>query len=595
MILRIFLIFTIFFITVGNEATGGNMDTIPDRNRIIKTFKKQPENTQRNQRYLALLNKKNPNLLEKIDTQWFNKDTIDKVSYKSREQTAYLEILSFMVKVKGSTYFEDPQAKKLIKEAFNGIIKHIDKDGRFTWEEKFTSYGYESHEHAWRLLSILLSFIWVGDEIFSTPEKMEIEGALLRAAQWLYKNPLTQTNNRGISWLSVMVFCGHYFEKPEWLAFAEKFTRDIICGVIYEDGEVGEHTRQYSGGGPCSNYTYTSWPYLYLWRICSDSNEFDERLFKGLCWNVRFNTITGWPIVTGASVRIFTTNPKIEAVFPMLERFAHKEKFFAYILEKWLERLEKNEKDLWTFPVILAMIEKQVQRYPENISFPNWYKNSIEFYKRPTVHYALVSKEYQTGITFKGCKGYYEGKLRGLQTFAYRTESPILLHTKGYGSSIEADGINTSLTDADDEIFLQASPDNPLDIIITRYSHFWVVYAFTPFSVVVITFGAKEKIVSRWVMNKTGLKEIIPEIDSKRKKIFFKNLQSTISFTSSNHRLEKTEEGYIFILEEEPPLSITSFSTKGFALKKIDIDQKTIVFSDDSGSYEIDLNKILVK
>lgn len=571
-----------------------------DRERIIRIFTSRPTDTPRNQRYMALINLERADPLPRIDLEWFNKDEREDVSYASRAQTNAVGRLAFMLATEGTRHYDSEEAMDVLREVFRSVVKHTNEEGRFTWERIFTRWGYEAHEHAWRLEPLLLAYIWVGDRL-PEDERADIEAALHRAGGWLYNNPLLQTNNRGVVWVSLLTLCAHYFEEPEWLALADQHAENLIAGVVVDDGEVGEHTRQYGVGGPCSNYSYTGWSYVYTWRVVSGRDDLDGRLRDAVRWFIRYNTLTGWPLATGASVRVFKIHTNIHNVIPALEMFAREDPFMALVADLWLDRLENEGRGFGghiVAPIIWALLEEEAEAPPAGAGPPEWYADQITLYERPSVHYALVSRSYQTGVTFRGRTGGYEGELRGMQTFAFGNEPPILLHTNNTASRVLADGIDSALTDVAQgrdgwEVFYQVgNSDDKLSTIISRRGHIWTIYAYTPVAAVVVTGGAQGDIQSRWVMNTSTL-DGAPELDAGKGMVGFPNREARIYYIADGASLETSRGAHTLNLRAGAPVSVTAFSGKEFSFADDAVNGDRISFSDSSGEYTLSLENVL--
>jgi len=103
-------------------------------------------------------------------------------------------------------------------------------------------------------------------------------------------------------------------------------------------------------------------------------------------------------------------------------------------------------------PTIWAMLARGVEPGP----VPAWYTNWTQMYERPNVQYALISRQYQTGITFRARLGPYRDiseagvPLRGMQTFAYGEEVPIVFHGRNIVSTTRVGEIDTCLQNAVD-------------------------------------------------------------------------------------------------------------------------------------------------
>lgn len=570
----------------------------PDRDWLIRYVRQPIAGTPFNQRCLNLIQRQLNDQYLGLDLEFLEKGGAD----KSRAQTNTIGRLAFCYRTPGLRYYRDARLLEQLRLAYLAVAKHIGPDGFIEWPGD-TDYFFQAHEQAWRLEPLLLGYIWVGEE-FPAQDRAAIEAAIRRAAEWLIRHPLNQTNNRGAVWCAIATLCGIYLEKPEYLGVVEKYAGSIMKGVVWDDGEVGEHTAQYGGGGPDSNYSYTGWAYVYLYRFFSGNAEMDEKLLQALRWFAVYNTFRGFPIVTGASVRSFQWNPaNMQDILPALERFSRQEPFLATLSRNMLEKKE-------TFfplfgghivsPLIWSMLEHGVE--PAPVPVPDWYVNHTRVYDRQEVQYALVSHAYQTGVVFRGKKG--EGRqapFRGLQTFAAGDEYPILLHTDTTHSTTTADGIETATTDIDRgpqgwEVFLAKGAKAgrfELATIAERRKTLWTLYAFTPVSAVVIYGGARAEITSRWVMNRAAVSQ--PLLDRDRRSVSFQGNHGRIDYLAGKASLFSVPDKSADVLEVIGPAPVNAFgfSDGSFRFQKYDRARQQLLFSDRSGRYRIALQGML--
>lgn len=583
-----------------------------DRQWLLDYVKQPIAGTARNARYLRLIDRNLDDGYLGVDTAWFENG--DRRRFLSREQTNALGRLAFCYRTPGLRYHKDVAALDLIRQAYRGVVANVSPEGKFTWEPKLNSWGYEGqeHEHAWRLEPLLLGYLWVGEQL-PPDERKEIEAALRRAADWLNDHPLTQTNNRGAVWCAVLTLCGLAFDEPRYTATVERHADQIIRGVVQPDGEVGEHTRQYGGGGPCSNYTYTGWAYIHLYWRLSGRRDLDPLMLQATRWLAQYSTMSGHPRVTGASVRRAYAMPVgFQNVLVSYEHFSHKEPFFATLAELALARQERHTpifRGHIVSPLIWAMLESGTDAPGAAGDPPAWYTKHAASYMHPEVQYTLLTRQYQTGVVSRGRtrKG-YNFPLRGLQSFAVGREPPVLMHSDEARSSTAAGGIDTSTTDVDrsgedweavlSEGELVRPSDAALATLVERRGDLWTLYAFSPASCVVVYGGVDGPLTSRWVINRQIAPE--PSLHAADRRVSFHGLQGAIIYLEGEATLENAppanpDQAPVAVLQVIAPAAPSAFGFGDAALRfdGVDSNGRRLMFADGSGRYQIDLTDIV--
>jgi parallel beta-helix repeat protein len=582
-----------------------------DRGWLEEFLTRPLPDTPRNRRYLALMNAALDETYLGVDVAWFA--TSRNKEYHSRVQSNALGRLAFCQRTPGLKYHRDPKALEILRAAYRGVVKNVAEDGKFTWENKMNSYGYEGeqHEHAWRLEPLLLGYLWVGEQ-FPSEERREIEAALRRAADWLFRHPKTETNNRGAVWCAVLTMCGLYFERPEYLALVEQSADRIIGGVVLEDGECGEHTKQYGGGGPDSNYTYTGWGYVYLYWLLAGRTDLDARMLQASRWLALYNTFSGCPLVSGASVRRSYVCPDhLQDVLPAFERFSHTEPLFGALAGAVLTKKEKFFPAFGghiTSPLLWAILERGTA---STAAAPDWYATHTQLYERPEVHYALVHRQYHTGVVFRGrTKAGYNFPLRGVQTFAFGDEWPLVLHSDATHSTTQADGVDTATMDVEKsaagwEVVATHPPGTQLATIAERRKTLWALHAYTPVSAVIVFGGAKGPVTSRWMVNRSY--GVSPVLDSAAHRLTAGGLKATLTYLTGVAKLvdvpavlpKKADQNMrldpMSALEvtAAAPLSAFGFSDGSFRFGVHAVASQTLTFTDASGSYHLALADIV--
>jgi hypothetical protein len=547
--------------------------------------------TPRREQYLKLMNATLDDTYLGLDLEWLRSG--QEAGYFARSQTNIIGRLAFAWHTEGLDFYRDETVGDLLRQAFMAVADHITPEGQLVWPHDKDMYWAGSHEHAWRLEPLLIGFIWA-DGAFSDAERDYVETALRRAADWLVANPCVQHNNRGVVWCAIVTLCGLYYDNVNMHAVATPYVEDILRGVILDDGEIGEHTEQYAGGGPCTNYTYTGLGYVYLYRLFSGDDRFDNLLIQGARWLSMYNSKSGYPLVAGASVRVAKPDPALVDALPFWEWASKTDAFFAQIADLHLKKIVSTQSGMGSHiisPIIWAMLARGVGAG----STPEWYTTWINIYKRPNVQYALVGRQYQTGITFRARLGPYrdvpeEGvHLRGLQTFAYGDEAPILFHGRDIVSTTHAGQTDTCVTDA---IKMTHFEQDGLHLIAEYRNDLETLYIFSPISTLVVHRCAREKMRSFWSLFESNAENIA--LDPDGRVVAFSGREGRVYFLQGNAELYAHEEGdesrWMLDVISELPMNAFAFSNGSFHFG--DCSLGTLTFSDASGTYEIDLSGI---
>ncbi|MBT3605094.1 MAG: hypothetical protein HN521_18695 [Candidatus Latescibacteria bacterium] len=562
-----------------------------NRNWLVGYVTQKIPNTPRKERYLGLFEATLDDTYLGLDLNWLSFG--EESGYFARSQTNIIGRLAFAWHTAELSFYQDPTVGDMLRQAFMAVADHITPEGQFIWPNDKDMYWAGSHEHAWRLEPLLMGFIWA-DGVFSDDERDHVAAALRRAADWLIANPCIQHNNRGIVWCAIVMLCGLYYDDSAMQDVAASEIEAILRGVILEDGEIGEHTKQYAGGGPCTNYTYTGLGYVYLYRLFSGDDGLDTLLMQGARWLSIYNSISGYPLAAGASVRVAKPDPALTDGLPFLEWASHTDPFFARVADRHLNKMASIQRGVGTHiisPTIWAMLARGV----DLDEIPEWYQNWTEMYERPNVQYALIGREYQTGITFRARLGPYrdvpeEGvHLRGLQTFAYGEEVPILFHGRNIVSTTCADQTDTCMTNA---IKTAVFTKNGLDIIAEYRNDLETFYIFSPISTLVVHLCGHEKMRSFWSLFESNQDNIA--LDPNGRVVAFSDREGRVCFLQGNAELYAHEEGddsrWMLDVISESSMNAFAFSNGSFHFG--DCSLGTLTFSDASGSYDIDLSGI---
>jgi len=566
----------------------------------LVNYLKQPiPDSPRKARYFELINEVSGKYCT-VEVAYFT--GVEQNESASRRKISALGKLAFSYHTPGLLYYKDSSALRILRNAFIGMTSHVSDEGVFTWPNDEQSYKHGSHEHAWRLEPLLMGYVWIKNDL-TIADCEVIEDALWRASNWLYENPNMETNNRGIVSSAVLAAAGLYFNEPAWFGKARELGDKIFRAVVLANGQIGEHSEQYAGGGPDINYTYTGLGYLYTYWLFTGANHMDTLMKKAADWLTGYNTISQWPVVVGASVRTTRVNsPSYRDCLPLFERMSKEDPYYGFISKMALEKvggLGFNPFDPSSGHIISPAIWALLEGGKEGNAGLEDHANRTELYHNPNVEYALVTRDYQTGIVFRARSGYKNNSqelyrklpaegmpLRGIQVWAWKDELPIILHddggAKGRHSFTQAGSFNSATVDVD-RWERSYNADSTLETIIEWRGAFWTLYAFTQSSTVVAYGGTTDEYVTRWYTHP----DLVPthRINENERVITFDGLEGKIHYLKG--KVDSRDDG-IEISAFGPV--VYGFSDHLFTFGKDKLDMKTLQFEDASGSYSVDID-----
>ena len=223
----------------------------------------------------------------------------------------------------------------------------------------------------------------------------------------------------------------------------------------------------------------------------------------------------------------------------------------------------------------------------------------------------MVSRAYQTGVTFRARPGHYrdipdEGvHLRGMQTFAFEDEPPILFHSMKISSTTQVDGIDTAGTDVSEgpdgwEVVLKRGEfltnwRSELATVLERRQNLWTLYAYTPLSAVVVYGGFGGDIRSLWALNAGGSSQLA--LDEINRMVSFSPRKGRVCFLQGDGKLSSRAEGgeerWVLDVTAKPPVSAFAFSDGSFRFGLWHGKDEILTFSDGSGDYQLLLKGVL--
>lgn len=520
----------------------------------------------------------------------------------SRGGSALIGRKAFLFRTPGTPLYLDP---RVLDDVLDGMKKFRDSQhrrGDFVWGDAWSRW-LPHHEHTWRTEPLLWARLWL-DDFLRPADKRWIDGMLRRAATWLFHFELESPNdtvqycNRGPVWLTGMTLCGLYFEDRRFLDKVEQYAPAVMRGVINDRGEVLENYLHYTGGGPdTGSYSYTAWIYAMMYRLLSGRSDFDDRMIGALRWLAHFTTRRGYPVAPGASVRSPAVSVLVEDMLGGYEFYAPREPVFHDIAGRLIGAGRPHAQGHCVHPCIWAML-CHTPHVSGSRRRPAWHAAHEGHYDHQSCSYSLFTRRYQTAATWRSLF-----PLKGIQSFAWGDEPPIIHPAAEAASSTLVWGVDTAADNIDAgangwELFRRTAgagdgyePANPATVITTRRGRLWECYVFTRDTVVYAAGGQRGRIASRWVLNDQDPAQ--PRIDRRRRQVSFAGRRACMRYVAGRAALRR--RGSAQTLELSSPLGAIAVALGGPGLMTLRLDRRrsTIALHDATGRYAIDLGGIV--
>jgi hypothetical protein len=512
----------------------------------------------------------------------------------SRGGGALLGRKAFLYATPGTRLFRDPAELQAVLDGLRAFARSQDQQGRFIWGDA-RYYQMGTHEHVWRLEPLVWARLWLENDL-AERDKRWIDRMIRRAARYLLKVPRIDNSNQGVIWCYGCRLAGLYLDDRRYIAAAERHADGIIRSVVDEQGQIRESSqRYYRGGGPCSNYTFTGWTYVMLYRLLSGRSELDDRLVHALRWLTMSHTRSGMPLAIGASVRMCKPRTAIADTMHGLEFYRDAEPYFSAVIDRFLPGTHEGGGHA-LHPAIWAAKAHEAGKWRP--SRPAWHRDFEQHYETPPSQYFLAAHRYQAGVVLRGVFPF-----KGIQTFASGNEPPIIHPRPGLASTTRCGAIDTAEQNVDagpkgwEVHYRRRGPgdaDQPpcrMTSITTRRGEVWEAYLFTAASVIYMVGGSRREKKSRWVLN--GYQPPEAHIDHRRRVVAFEGREACIRYHHATARLA-TCDGYpvLEVVSRAGPL-IIGFGTGDLRFEFHDPKRRRLRFRDASGRYLIRYDCVL--
>lgn len=468
-----------------------------------------------------------------------------------------------------------------------------------------------SHEHAWSICSVVPSYVWYEAGFDAALNDKVMRAFAADAEGFRNRERSGQVGNQEMANFMADLLYAYLLSDPEYIALARQRGDAALVKTLADNGQVVE---QY---GPCPHYSYLSYLFAFQYAILTGSNEFDERLRNSLDWFRKYHTESLY-LIPGASTRKYhlreMTRPS--DIYAGLEYFTPEQPMYR----KLLDRMSAKHSGSVVWQILVNRVGNVE---PSEAQLEEWRQPFAELYEtvyygRGPIKYALVTRQYQTGISFTGWL-----PLMGLQTWAWGDEPPIIHPVHDVPSCTQSWGIDTARFPCSHLYYMngpgcmaadvawrpdgsarEALPDEPA-FVVWRNHTLRSVAIFTDVSTVLIQTGPTGERTTRWTLN--VVEPAAPMIEASGL-VRFEGREGCIQALSGPPRLLEEERPVTkrawqpqeatavqsLLYESAGEATAYAFSDGSFTFLRNNLDTDGVLeFSDASGVYRADISTIV--
>jgi hypothetical protein len=495
----------------------------------------------------------------------------------------------------GSSLHRNAHALAAVIDGWRSFVSRQDADGRFIWGDGHY-YQHGTHEHVWRLEPLIWSRLWLG-EAAAPADRRRVDQAIARASGYLVEHPWPDLSNQGVIWCYGLWLASLYLDKPKLRALAQRHADRILGQVLDDQGQVREASwRYYRGGGPCSNYSFTGWTYIMLYRLISGRAEHDPKLIEALRWFSYILSPNGLPMTSGASVRMGKPRVAVSDLLHGLEFYAPREPHFATLAQSYLDECQSQRSGHALHPAIWALLAHRPS--PRRPVTPAWARDVERHYDTAPVQYSVVHHRYHTALTMRGLF-----PRRGIQSFAWGQEPPIiqggdkLVCTAGCGkidiASMNVDGgpygWETHIRRRDVDAQHELPPH--WTSIVTRRGGLWECCVFTTDSVIYLIGGGRGTIHATWALN--PYQPTPAKLSLRQRRVAFARREGCLHFLADRAALvERHGQRALHLSVRRGPL-VVGLSDRRLRLGPIVPADGLLTFADRTGRWRLEWRMLL--
>lgn len=504
--------------------------------------------------------------------------------------------------------------EKLLAAAKGGLSHYLDAaqpDGtwKFPGGEAITGFSL-----GWYVWEPVAAFVWLYETMDDELRQKCLEMFRRGAERFDVETEYHPFSNQSATKVAIMALYGLLLEEPRFLETAWR---------VWEEGSwmLDENDQVIEQGGPSAHYMYLTIHFLHLYWLFSGDYRLDGKFRRAMEWWRHMHTESMYPLQGMSTRHTYERICHIATwILGALERLAPEQPMFQQLADKILAAIEHEHGHERTRDtnLILALLEHRGDFEPTEDDVERWNAPFDKMYRSPNrtpvCQYLLVKRHYQTAVTFQAYP-----PMKGLQTWAWGEEPPILQSTYEVPSATRGWGFDTALSNvgrthpklgagllAEQAIYLPGGLENPgmrartpggretlwypgcPAYVSSRIGPLWSLHIFTPYATVLIQGGDTGRRVTTWAFHTC----CVPEPRVGEGMVTFEGREGRMYFLHGTPTHGGTEEVRTLDFEYEGGVAAFAFSNDSFRFGELQGDE-ALAFSDASGDYEVHFGSIM--
>jgi len=484
-------------------------------------------------------------------------------------------------------------------------------DGIWHFGDPASKPGFEQGWYAWEPAA---AFVLLHDQLDPGYRKECLDKFRRCAERFSREMDYQPFSNQAAAKAGAMGIYALLLEEPRYFEIARR---------VWDEGwwMIDENDQIIEQGGPSAHYQYLTVHFLHLYWTLTGEHRLDPKFRRAMEWWRHSHTESMYPL-QGMSTRYNYERICHVATWciPVLEHFAPEQPMFQRLADKILAAVEQHHgREAIRDPnLILALLEHRGEFEPSPADVERWEAPFDRMYRSPNrvpvCQYILVKRRYQTAVTFQGYP-----EMKGLQTWAWGDEPPILQATHEVHSATRGWGFDTALSNvsrthphlgagmlAEQVIYVPGNPKDPgsrarlpggLDrlwypgcpaYVSSRLGPLWSLYVFTDSATVIIQGGNTGRRVTTWAFHSC----CAPQPRLGDRVVTFEGRDGRLHFLHGKPTPGGTEDVRTLDFEYDGGVSAFAFSDASFRFDKYR-PEGVLRFRDSSGEYEVHVENVM--
>lgn len=507
------------------------------------------------------------------------------LEHEIRGYTAWTGLLAFHWACPMSRFHGDERLLRAVKARLLHLAQN-QVDGEIVMPEMGYEAGWRlSLANSWYLEPLIFAILWIENEL--PPDERDRVYRMVRTASDLNMALLCdETNNRGVVRCAVLALSGRFLGDASYVRVArDSFYQKPWLVFNRRDGQINE------GTGPDSNYSGTTYEYLYQYRLFSGDASLDEHMVDGLRWFTWIMDDSGRVGLHGASTRLKGEpggTSKIFDILPALERYASVEPQFDVFAERYTRELGRAGPHHSICPLIWAMLEhepRQVEPDPDyfdNRRIRNYAPSLGPIFGRSDEGfdscYYVFHKDHQ-GIAYVTGRTAYQG----FQHWTYGDEPPVIWPTQSHASTTVGWGVNTAHRGVGGSKFRDVFwNEGPPHMLVMRLENVWHHYLCTRSTLVLVISSEVAPREDRWVINR----RICGTPVIAKGNVAYEGRRGRLIHGQGMPAVRERDNGWELRFRNLGTHHFYAFTNESFEFVSFDHNEDRLEFRDDTGRYE---------